>query len=61
MISAFQRIFYDENKTPLKFNDIPEALRPKESVKDGQEENKKVFRLRPRIQRKILWDRKKRI
>lgn len=51
--------FYDENKTPLKFNDIPEALRPKESVKDGQEENKKSSDLDPVSKEKYFGTEKK--
>ena len=51
--------FYDENKTPLKFNDIPEALRPKESVKDGQEENKKSSGLDPVSKEKYFGTEKK--
>ena len=48
--------FYDENKTPLKFNDIPEALRPKESVKDGQEENLQLDPNRGRGKTKNIYD-----
>ena len=51
--------FYDENKTPLKFNDIPEALRPKESVKDGQKENKKSSDLDPVSKEKYFGTEKK--
>ena len=43
----------------MKFNDIPEALRPKESVKDGQEENKKSSGLDPVSKEKYFGTEKK--